>query len=187
VVGRRREGRVRWFGWNRGDDGGDGDDDLGRLGQDAIFDLPRNFNTFDNRGFVERDIVANPTGYSTCRLLEVGLGPDRVELTGGKGLFTQWAHVEFIVSSETICPANTPQVHGVYFLIVPTKVPPGYFVNGTLDFFHNSLTQVPTRYFVKETLKFFHNSPTKVLIRHFLKETLDLFHNSLPKVPIGTL
>jgi hypothetical protein len=102
---------------------------------------------------------------------------------GGKGVFTQWAHVEFIVSSETICPANTPQVHVEYFLKVPTKVTPGYFVNGTLDFFHNSLTQVPTRYFVKETLKFFHNSPTKVLIRYFLKETLGFFHNSLPKVP----
>ena len=27
--------------------------------------------------------------------------------TGGKGAFTQWAHCEFIVGFETICPANT--------------------------------------------------------------------------------
>jgi hypothetical protein len=87
------------------------------------------------------------------------------------------------VGSETIYPANTPQAHAEYFVKVPTKVPPGHFVNGTLDFFHNSLTQVPTRHFVKETLKFFHNSPTKVLIRHFLKGTLGFFHNSLSKVP----
>ena len=35
--------------------------------------------------------------------------------TGGKGAFTQQAHGEFIVSSETKCPLNTQQAHGEYF------------------------------------------------------------------------
>ena len=35
--------------------------------------------------------------------------------TGGKGVLTQQAHGEFIVSSETICLPNTQQVHGEYF------------------------------------------------------------------------
>ena len=37
------------------------------------------------------------------------------ELTGGKGVLTQQAHGEFIVSSETICLPNTQWVHGEYF------------------------------------------------------------------------
>ena len=49
--------------------------------------------------------------------------------TGGKGVFTQQAHGEFIVSSETICPPVTHQAHGVYFLKEflnsPTYYPPG--------------------------------------------------------------
>ena len=36
-------------------------------------------------------------------------------VTGGKGAFTQQAHGEFIVSSETKCPPNTQQAHGEYF------------------------------------------------------------------------
>ena len=35
--------------------------------------------------------------------------------TGGKSAFTQQAHGEFIVSSETKCPPNTQQAHGEYF------------------------------------------------------------------------
>ena len=35
--------------------------------------------------------------------------------TGGKDAFTQQAHGEFIVSSETKCPPNTQQAHGEYF------------------------------------------------------------------------
>ena len=35
--------------------------------------------------------------------------------TGGKSAFTQQAHGEFIVSSETKFPPNTQQAHGVYF------------------------------------------------------------------------
>ena len=35
--------------------------------------------------------------------------------TGGKGILTQQAHGEFIVSSETICLPNTQWVHGEYF------------------------------------------------------------------------
>ena len=31
--------------------------------------------------------------------------------TGGEGAFTQWVWVELIESTETICPANTHQVH----------------------------------------------------------------------------
>ena len=33
----------------------------------------------------------------------------------GKGVITQWVHGEFIVSFETICPANTHQVCVEYF------------------------------------------------------------------------
>ena len=43
--------------------------------------------------------------------------------TGGKGTITQWVHAEYIVGSETICPAFTQQVRGGYFSKVPTKVP----------------------------------------------------------------
>ena len=34
--------------------------------------------------------------------------------TGGKGAFTQWVWVELIESTETICPANTHQVHAEF-------------------------------------------------------------------------
>ena len=37
-----------------------------------------------------------------------------VTCTGGKGAFTQWVWVELIESSETICPANTHQVHAEF-------------------------------------------------------------------------
>jgi hypothetical protein len=121
---------------------------------------------------------------STCKLTGGHLRISETLNTGGKGVFTQQAHVEFIVSSETIFPANTSQVHAEYFLKVPTKVPPGYFVNVTLDFFHNSLTQVPTRYFVKETLGFFHKSLPKVPSRYFVKETFEFVHNVPCNVPI---
>ena len=41
---------------------------------------------------------------------------DRVwAITGGKGVLTQQAHGEFIVSSETICLPNTQWVLGEYF------------------------------------------------------------------------
>ena len=47
---------------------------------------------------------------------EDDLGMDLArEGTGGKGAFTQQAHGEFIVSSETKCPPNTQQAHGEYF------------------------------------------------------------------------
>ena len=36
-------------------------------------------------------------------------------ITGGKGVLTQQAHGEFIVSSETICLPNTQWVLGEYF------------------------------------------------------------------------
>ena len=49
--------------------------------------------------------------------------------TGGKGVFTQQAHGEFIVSSETIRPPITHQAHGGYFLKgflnLPICYPPG--------------------------------------------------------------
>ena len=40
---------------------------------------------------------------------------DTLMNTGGKGAFTQQAHGEFIVSSETKCPPNTQQAHVEYF------------------------------------------------------------------------
>ena len=49
--------------------------------------------------------------------------------TGGKGSLTLQVRCESIVSSETICPHFTQQVHAGYFLKVPTnspsKNPPG--------------------------------------------------------------
>ena len=39
-----------------------------------------------------------------------------ISYTGGEGVFTQQAHDEFIVSSETICPPVTHQANGGYFL-----------------------------------------------------------------------
>ena len=52
-----------------------------------------------------------------------------VQSTGGKGVFTWWAHGEFIVSSETIHPPITHQAHAGYFLKefinLPTWYPPG--------------------------------------------------------------
>jgi hypothetical protein len=99
--------------------------------------------------------------------------------TGGKGAFTQWVHCEFIVSSETICPANTQWVCAEYFLKVPTKVPSRYFVKETLEFFHNSLTKVPTGYFVKGTKGFFHNLLPNVPI----KEPEPLIKSSFEKYP----
>ena len=44
------------------------------------------------------------------RLREHGGG----EITGGEGAFTQWVWVELIESTETICPANTHQVHAEF-------------------------------------------------------------------------
>ena len=35
-------------------------------------------------------------------------------VTGGKGAFTQWVWVELIESTETICPADTHQVHAEF-------------------------------------------------------------------------
>ena len=37
-----------------------------------------------------------------------------VHITGGKGAFTQWVWVELIESTETICLANTHQVHAEF-------------------------------------------------------------------------
>ena len=34
--------------------------------------------------------------------------------TGGEGAFTQWVWVELIEGTETICPANTHQVHAEF-------------------------------------------------------------------------
>ena len=44
-------------------------------------------------------------------------------ITGGKGSLTQGVHCEFMVGSETIRPHFTQQVHGGYFLKVPTNSP----------------------------------------------------------------
>ena len=44
-------------------------------------------------------------------------------LTGGKGVFTQWVHCEFIVSSESIRPQRTHQAHDGFFLKVPINLP----------------------------------------------------------------
>ena len=60
--------------------------------------------------------------------------------TGGEGVFTQQAHGEFIVSSETICPPVIHQVHGGYFLKVPITVPSGNDMGKMGGFFHNSLS-----------------------------------------------
>src|SRR5882762_3912040 len=86
--------------------------------------------------------------------------------TGGKGVFTQWVHDEFIVGSETIRPPNTHQVCGECFSKVPTQEPSGYFVKETLEFFHNSLPKVPIKHFVKEPPWFFHNSLSNVPIKN---------------------
>ena len=40
---------------------------------------------------------------------------NQVAVTGGKGAFTQWAHGEFMVSYEAICPPNTHWAHAEYF------------------------------------------------------------------------
>ena len=53
-----------------------------------------------------------------------GPGIDYLTNTGGEGSLTQQVHCEFIVSSETICPNFTQQVHAGYFLKVPTNSPP---------------------------------------------------------------
>ena len=45
------------------------------------------------------------------------------EDTGGKGVFTQWVHCEFIVSSESICSQRTHQAHDGFFLKVPINLP----------------------------------------------------------------
>ena len=39
---------------------------------------------------------------------------DQAANTGGEGAFTQWVWVELIESSETICLANTHQVHAEF-------------------------------------------------------------------------
>ena len=36
------------------------------------------------------------------------------DITGGEGAFTQWVWVELTKSTETICPANTHQVHAEF-------------------------------------------------------------------------
>ena len=61
-------------------------------------------------------------------------------VTGGEGVFTWQAHGEFIVSSETIRPPVIHQIHGGYFLKVPTTVPSGNNVGEMGGFFHNSLS-----------------------------------------------
>ena len=77
-----------------------------------------------------------PSGFKSPRPNPYARSPQRanhhdqyIPYTGGKGVFTQQAHGEFIVSSETICPPITHQAHGGYFskefLNSPTNYPPG--------------------------------------------------------------
>jgi hypothetical protein len=58
--------------------------------------------------------------------------------TGGKGAFTQQVHYESIVSSETIRPVVTHQVHIGFFLKVPTPVPSRCVLSETPGFFFKS-------------------------------------------------
>ena len=49
MVGGQQRGRIQWILWS------DGDHNLGRLGQEAILDLPGNFSTGDNLTLIEGD------------------------------------------------------------------------------------------------------------------------------------
>ena len=73
------------------------------------------------RRAVESLLLANPRG-TLGWLMETAVGPNSswhlelmVPFTGGKGVLTQQAHGEFIVSSETICLYNTQWILGEYF------------------------------------------------------------------------
>ena len=83
------------------------------------------------------------------------------------------------MGSETTYPPNTHWLQGECFLKALSTVPSGYFVKGTLEFFHNLLLTVLIGHFVKETLDLFHNSLSKVLSGHIVKETPGFFQ----KVP----
>ena len=74
------------------------------------------------------------------------------------------------MSSETIHPVVTHQVSGGFFLKVPTKVPSGYFLNGSPEYFLNEPTKLPTGYFLNEPPGFFHNFVSNV-------PTMDLSHS----------
>ena len=69
-------------------------------------------------------IGSSPSSYQTLPV--ASLDENQEPFTGGKGALTQHAHGEFIVSSETIRLPNTQQVHGEYFLKVPTCLPQFY-------------------------------------------------------------
>ena len=61
-------------------------------------------------------------------MLSFGLPPQQVQggrlvHTGGKGVFTQGVHCEFIVISESICPPRTHRAQGGFFLKVPVILP----------------------------------------------------------------
>ena len=62
-------------------------------------------NTSDDNRRTTPPMIHSPTPHKRPRLFD----------TGGKSAFTQQAHGEFIVSSETKCPPNTQQAHGEYF------------------------------------------------------------------------
>ena len=54
---------------------------------------------------------------------ELTVNPLRSPHTGSKGQYTQWVHCEFVVGSETICPAHTQQINSGHFQKVPTNSP----------------------------------------------------------------
>ena len=71
---------------------------------------------FAIRGHIDRIARRGRIGNDPVldHIVRIGLY-DWSGLTGGKGVFTQQAHGEFIVSSETKCPPNTQQAHGEHF------------------------------------------------------------------------
>ena len=79
--------------------------------------------------FVRRQSICILSLIFLCHRLSTAFSAWLFPGTGGKGVFTQQAHGEFIVSSETICPPITHQAHGGYFLKeflnLPTYYPPG--------------------------------------------------------------
>ena len=72
---------------------------------------------------VTLEVVAVPEGLPLAVTLALAFATKRMTAekllvrilgTGGEGAFTQWVWVELIESSETICPANTHQVHAEF-------------------------------------------------------------------------
>src|SRR5258706_9392882 len=83
-----------------------------------------------------------------------------------------------------ICLVVTHQVHGEFFLKVPTKVPSGYFLNEPPRYFLKEPIKLPSRYFLNEPPEFFHNFafnvPTMNLshsLRVLSKSTHQFDHN----------